>query len=194
MRHAPREPNQGPTADENESAALRDAIHDILSVEGGPGFRLIDRPDLPHDLPYGVRSVFILSTNPSLDLPVSIEVAIRAMRIRLHGIPFAVERVSKEQPGDWINRGCGVVEQLVLSRDLALQQVRFFRWTCQWRLWGRSEAAAVDAADDEGWTLIRERVESAGDTLTAFGAIIPIIPLFEQTGDEIYRHWSASGP
>ena len=135
------------------------------------------------ELDDGTYAIFVIDTNPLLDLAVSFELAERAIRIQVNEKTFAhkMDSSTAKKPEKWMENRCRDVERMV-SGNIKLIDDTFF---------GRVLATELVAGEDDKWHEI-------GDWDTGWGWIALLswfvsfgLPITSEQ-ETVYTDWFSS--
>lgn len=176
-----------------EQSLLVQLVHDVLAVEGGPDFHVIDDPLEMRGVPGDTLCIFLIETNPDLNLSVSIEIGDRAMRLRVNGVPYAFPRKPGHDAVRWIDRCCRNVERLVASPDLKVTREHAFGLTSSTALhvnsWSRRRSGRT-----KKWRKIGEKTVVLGVVTAALVHLLPFAILLDQEDERVYENWYGQSP
>ena len=163
-------------------------VHDILSVDGGPDFHVIDDPLAMRGVPADTLCIFVIETNPLLDLSVSIEIGDGAMRLRVNGVPYAYPRKPGRDVTHWIDRCCRTVERLIASPDLKIETSNSIGITATSTLYVRRPRRRKVKPRDN-WRKLGEKTAVLGVVASALGHLIPFAIIFDRDDDRVCKNW-----
>jgi hypothetical protein len=108
-----------PAALSDEQRVFVECVEDILASTPGLRFEVLFDPREIGSRDRSAFALFLIETNPTHDLTVSIELADTAFVIRLNGVAFVRRRGVASRFEWWVERRCRDVERMVAG-DLRL--------------------------------------------------------------------------
>ena len=164
----------------DEQLVFADCVEDVLTSTPGLHYAIFfDRIDIRSRDP-SVYALFLVETNPTLNLAVSIELSDKAFVIRLNGMTFGRKRGLTTRFEWWVERRCRDVERLV-GGDLRLVHQTIL---------GIPLSTVLEAGNPKKWRKIASR-ENGWVAILAY--LVPYGFLMGGKKERVLSEWFAVG-